>query len=507
MNMAYSIPEYDTWDGLEMAARVASGDVSPLDLLDAAIERIEAYNPQLNAVVHRQYEDAKQRANSSKHSGPFAGVPFLLKDLLGEEAGQPSTCSNAALASWRAAHDSELVRRFKASGLNILGRTNTPELGIYGVTESQFRGPAYNPWHLDHSPGGSSGGSGAVVGARMVPIAHGGDGGGSIRIPAAHNGVFGLKATRGRLPAGPDRGERWNGFVCEGVITRSVRDTAACLDAIAGPDIGAPYFAAPPEQPFLSAMKSDPKPLRIAITDDALFGNETHADNLAAVRHTGKLLESLGHTVEYARPQFDRDKLVKAYLVVVGAGVSMGLMQIEDKIGRTLKPSEAELSTWAMKLIADSVNAGEYMYFVNTIHHEARRVAAFFEDWDMLLTPTAAAPPAKVGQFALTAAQRTQVKFLRRLPVKKLLEFALDQMAKDALDATPNTMLFNQTGQPAMSVPLYWNEDDLPIGTQLVGRYGDEATLLRVARQLEDAQPWNERRPGLIAGAGGFAHG
>ncbi|MEE2786472.1 MAG: amidase family protein [Myxococcota bacterium] len=504
--MADRLPEYDEWDGLDMAARVASGDVSALDLVEAAIERIEAYNPQLNAVVHRQYERARQHARGQSHQSPFAGVPFLLKDLLGEDAGQPSTCSNAALAQWRAAHDSELVRRFKDAGLNIVGRTNTPELGIYGVTESKFRGPAYNPWHLEHSPGGSSGGAGAAVGARIVPIAHGGDGGGSIRIPASHNGVFGLKPTRGRLPAGPDRGERWHGFVCEGVLTRSVRDTAACLDAIAGPDVGAPYFAMPPEQPYLLSMNTPPRPLKIALTEDALFGHDTHADNLAAVRHTGKLLESLGHTVDYARPQFDRDKLVKAYLVVVSAGVSMGLMQIEDKIGRTLKASEAELPTWAMKLIADSINAGEYMYYVNTIQREARRVAAFFEDWDMLLTPTAAAPPARVGQFALTAAQKTQVKVLRRLPIKKVLEFALDQMAKDALDATPNTMLFNQTGQPAMSVPLYWNDDDLPIGTQLVGRYGDETTLLQVARQLEEAQPWNTRRPGLIDRTTGSAY-
>ena len=219
---------------------------------------------------------------------------------------------------------------------------------------------------------------------------------------------------------------------------------------------------------------------------------------LPVVRHTAQLLSDLGHTVDIAKPEFDRDKLVRAYLVVVAAGVNMGLRQVEQKIGRPLKVSDAELSTWAMKLIADSVSAGEYLSYVDTIHREARRVGQFFEDWDLLLTPTTAIPPVEVGRFGLSAAQRTQIKILKRLPVKRLLDMALDQMAKDALDATPNTMLFNQTGQPAISLPLYWNDGDLPIGSQLVGRYGDETTLLQVARQLEEAQPWAHRKPGLI---------
>ena len=487
--------EYIHYDAIGLAELVRSRQVSAQEVVEAAIERIDLINPQLNAVVHTQFADARRRAAKFNSDGPFAGVPFLLKDLMGEEAGQPCTLSCSAMADWLAPHDAELVTRFKSSGLNILGRTNAPEFGIYAVTESAFRGACLNPWHHHHTPGGSSGGSAAAVAARMVPIAHAGDGGGSIRIPAAHCGLVGLKPTRGRLPLGPDRGERWGGFVSEGVVTRSVRDTAVALHHLQGSDLGAPYVAPPHSATFLDQVVRPPSPLRIGLCEMALFGDQLHPDNLMAAQHTATLLEGLGHNVEVGCPMFDRDALVRAYFVVVASSVNQGVRQVERKIGRRLRTEDLELSTWALNVIGEKVSAGEYLDHLNTIRFEARRVARFFETFDLLLTPTAAMPPVPIGTFALSGFQRQQIRFLRRMPVRKLLDLALDSLASNAINATPNTMLFNQTGQPAISLPLFWNGDDLPIGSQLVGRFGDELTLLQVAHQLEQVQPWSDRMP------------
>ena len=477
---------------------IKTKQVSASEVCEAAIAQIDHLNPRMNAVVHAQFADARKRALKTETTGVMSGVPFLLKDLMGEEAGEPSTMSCSAMSEWRAPHDAELVKRFKKMGLNILGRTNAPEFGIYGVTESTFRGPCRNPWNLDHTPGGSSGGSAAAVAARMVPIAHAGDGGGSIRSPAAHCGRVGLKPSRGRLPLGPDRGERWGGFVSEGVVTRSVRDSAFALHHLQGADLGAPYASPFHPEDFLEQVSEAPRKLKIGLCEIALFGDGLHEDNLAAVHHTAKVLQDLGHEVEIACPVFDREALIRAYFVTVGGGVSQGARQIERKLGRRLKETDLELSTWALKIIGDSVPAGEYLDHQNTIHAETRKVARFFEAFDVLLLPTAAQPPVEIGHFALSAFQRQQIRVLKRLPVRKLLDLALDSLATTALNATPNTMLFNQTGQPAVSVPMYINDKSLPIGSQLVGRFGDELTLLQLAGQLEAADPWDHRLPSCV---------
>jgi amidase len=296
---------------------------------------------------------------------------------------------------------------------------------------------------------------------------------------------------------GPDRGERWGGFVAEGVVTRSVRDSALALHHLQGADLGAPYAAPPHSEDFLEQVSKAPRKLKIGLCEIALFGDGLHEDNLAAVHHTAKVLQDLGHEVEIACPVFDREALIRAYFVTVGGGVSQGARQIERKLGRKLKETDLELSTWALKIIGDSVPAGEYLDHQNTIHAETRKVARF-EAFDILLLPTAAQPPVEIGHFELSGFQRQQIRVLKRLPVRKLLDLALDSLATTALNATPNTMLFNQTGQPAVSVPMYINHKNLPIGSQLVGRFADELTLLQLAGQLEEADPWGHRMPACV---------
>ncbi|PKQ05746.1 MAG: amidase [Alphaproteobacteria bacterium HGW-Alphaproteobacteria-11] len=317
--MAPPLPEYERHDALGLAALVASGDVTPTELVDAAIARIERDNPRLNAVVHTQFDRARAEASGALPDGPFRGVPMLLKDLMAEDAGEPCTQSTQLLADYRPQRDAELVRRFRRAGLVVVGRTNTPEFGIYGVTEPVLRGPTRNPWNPAHTPGGSSGGSGAAVAAGMVPLAHGGDGGGSIRIPASHCGLVGLKPTRARNPAGPFAGERWAGLVCEHVLTRSVRDTAATLDAVSGPDVGAPYHAPPRVGSFLGEVGAPPGRLRVAFTTRALFGTATHPDCVAAVEAAAALAADLGHEVEQACPEYDQRAMVRAYFAIVAA--------------------------------------------------------------------------------------------------------------------------------------------------------------------------------------------
>jgi len=490
--------DYEKYDGLGLAKLVVDGEVTPEELLEACLARIEARNPDLNAVVHPMFERARRDAKSKDlPEGPFHGVPFLLKDLMAEDAGEPSTSSCKLLANNVAKRDSELVKRFKQAGVVIAGRTNTPEFGIYGVTESVMRGPARNPWNRDHTTGGSSGGSAAAVASRMVPLAHGGDGGGSIRIPAAHCGLFGLKPTRARNPMGPTVGEAWSGFVSEHVLTRSVRDSAAMLDATQGPDLGAPYQVLPPARPYLEEVGAAPGKLKIAYTTDALFADDTHADCVAAIERSAKLAEELGHHVEEACPTFDKDLLVQAYLIVVAANTAADVRTAAAIAGRKAMSSDVEPATWLLKTLGDNVSAGEYQWHLNAIRKAARELAAFFADYDVLLTATAARPPVKVGEFDLTGGQRFQLGLLRTLPLKVLLDAAMKELPKGPMAATPNTMLFNMTGQPAMSTPLHWNEAGLPIGTQWVSRFGDETTLFRLAAQLEEAAPWAQHGPEL----------
>lgn len=489
------LPEYDTLDALALADLVRRGEVRPGELVDVAAARIAARNPGLNAVVHTFLERARAVASGPLPDGPFRGVPLLLKDLLAAYAGEPLTSGSRFLRSFVPDHDSELVTRLKAAGFVALGKTNTPELGIMGVTEPALFGPARNPWSLDHTTGGSSGGSAAAVAAAMVPVAHGNDGGGSIRIPASCCGVFGFKPTRGRTPLGPDVAESWSGLVVEHCLTRSVRDSAAVLDATHGPDPGAPYFAPPPQRPFLLEVEREPGALRIAFTAESLFGDTTHAECRGAVHDAAQLLAGLGHRVEEARPAFDKVTLRRAYLTIVAVGTARAVTLAAAAVGRRPRGGDLEPETRMLALIGHATPAPELQAALDAMHLAARRIAGFFADHDVFLTPTLAYPPTRVGELAARPSERLSMAVLRGLPFRALLDVALDRLAAEKLETTGNTMLFNMTGQPAMSVPLAWSAAGLPLGLQFAGRYGDEATLFRLASQLERARPWAHRRP------------
>jgi amidase len=487
-------PEFDEHDATGLAELVRTRAIGAAELVEAAIARIEARNPALNAVVHTQFERARREA-AQPGTGRFAGVPFLLKDLGAEDAGEPSTGSCQLGSAWRADRDSELVARYKRAGLIILGRTNTPELGIMGTTEPAFRGPTRNPYSPTHSSGGSSGGSAAAVAARMVPAAHASDGGGSIRIPASHCGLVGLKPTRGRNPQGPFGGERWAGLVEDHVLTRSVRDTAALLDATAGPDDGAPYQVRDPVRPFTAEVGQPPGTLRIAFAAQALFADTLHPDCAAAVADAAALARSLGHEVEEAVPTFDRAALIRAYLLVVAAGVSGEIAVAATRAGRPARVRDVEPTTWLLHVVARTLTAADHAAAVADIRRAARQVATFFTRYDVLLTATTARPPVTLGELAPTRMEQFQMGLLRRAPLRALVLRALDEAAHGPLAATPNTQLFNMTGQPAISLPLSWNAAGLPIGTQWVAPFGREDILLRLASQLEAARPWSKRLP------------
>ncbi|MDD5564544.1 MAG: amidase [Thermoanaerobaculaceae bacterium] len=499
------LPEYESYDGLGLADLVRRREVRASEVIEAAITRIEARNPAINAVIHTMFEQARRTVSGALPGGPFLGVPFLLKDLLAACAGEPLTSSCRLLAGYVPDHDSELVARHRRAGLVILGKTNTPEFGILGVTEPLLHGPTRNPWQLEHTPGGSSGGAAAAVAAGMVPIAHGGDGGGSIRIPASCCGVFGLKPSRGRNPLGPDVGESWCGMVQDHALTRSVRDSAALLDATCGPDLGAPYVAPPPQRPFLAEVGADPGRCRIAFTARSLFGERTHPDCRAAVEDAAHLCEALGHTVSEAAPDFEKGALRRAYLAVVAVNTARAIDMAGELAGRRPTRASFERETWFLGVIGRHVPANEYQAALDHLNVVRRSVAAFFAHHDILLTPTLAHPPLRIGALAPSAGQRVAMRVLGTIPSRKVLARALDEMAAEGFEATANTMLFNQTGQPAMSAPLWWNAEGLPIGTQFAARYGEEDLLFRLAAQLEQARPWFDRRPPLATASGGPA--
>ena len=481
--------DYDRYDGLGLAELVRKKEVRPIELVEEAISRIEALNPQLNAVVHKAYDLAREAAEGDLHDGPFTGVPFLLKDLLAACAGVPMRNACRFYADYVPDHDSEIVRRYKAAGVVILGKTNTPEYGLVPVTESQLYGPANNPWDLTRTTGGSSGGSAAAVAARMVPIAHGGDGGGSIRIPASCCGVFGLKPTRGRNPSSTDF-EAWQGSVCEHVLTRSVRDSAAMLDATAGPDPGAPYYPAPPSRPFLDEVGAEPRRLRIAFSATPLLGRTVDDDCVRGLEATVELCQDLGHELVEAAPQIEGKVFAKAFLTMLCGEVRADIDEAEALFGRRATSRDFETETWALGLLGGRMSAVTYAKAVRHIQRTSRQVGRFFEDYDVFLTPTLAMPPVVTGTLMPQGVEALALRVLCALNAGRVLDAAgvIDISADKVYEFVPYTILFNTTGQPAMSVPLYSNEAGLPIGMHFVGRYAAEATLFRLAGQKQERE-------------------
>lgn len=495
-----SFAEYERHDATGLSELLRTSQISARELVEAAIDRIEAKNPAINAIVHRSFERARSEAERLDRDrdyladAPFRGVPFVLKDLKAGDAGQPSCGGSRLLRGHRAARDSEIVRRFKRAGLVIVGRSNTPEFGILGVTEPELFGPTRNPWNPAHTPGGSSGGSAAAVAAGMVPVAHASDGGGSIRIPASCCGLVGLKPTRGRVPLPPWSGY-WGGFAIEHVVARSVRDSAGLLDCIHGRSPGDHHSAAPPEHPFATALDRAPGRLRIALCTSALFAEHTDPECVRAAEQAAELCRELGHEVVEAKPEFDRGALVRAYLCIVAVGTASAIREAEALIARPARPGDVEDKTWLLRCIGESLSAPDYIAELDTVRREATRAEAFFDDHDLLLTPTLAQPPIEVGALDPTLSERALLRVLRAAPLKAVLLRVLDELARDPLAPNPNTQLFNMTGQPAISVPMAQSRSGLPIGLQFAGPIGGEHRLLRLAAQLEQARPWAERRP------------
>ncbi|KPK92346.1 MAG: amidase [Deltaproteobacteria bacterium SM23_61] len=472
--------EYSSSDALGLAELVRKKEAKPTELVDAAIERIERLNPTLNAVITPFFEQARKAAAGDLPRGPFTGVPFLLKDIGATLGGVRMTMGTAFLKDFVPDHDSELVSRLKRAGFIIVGKTSTPELGILPTTESRFLGRTRNPWNLDRTTGGSSGGAASAVAAGIVPAAHANDGGGSIRIPASCCGVFGLKPTRARNPLGPDLGDMFGGLIAEHAVTRSVRDSAAILDATAGPDIGDPYWAPPPARPFLQEVGADPGKLRMAFTASGVEGLQIHPDCTAAVKDAAKLCADLGHEVEEAALPVNRELIKQAFMVLWTAGCAWTIDGLALAARKTPSPDQFEPLTWALYEIGKKHSASTYLLSLTLLQKIARDLARATLKYDVWITPTLAEPPVPLGTF--DSPPENPLHGYRR-----------------AETFVPFTPLCNITGQPAMSVPLFWNQEGLPVGTHFIGRFGDEATLFRLAAQLEAARPWAGRRPPVCA--------
>jgi Asp-tRNA(Asn)/Glu-tRNA(Gln) amidotransferase A subunit family amidase len=468
--------EYDQYDAVGLAQLVCDGEVTPEQLLEEAIARVDQRDPALNAVVNKLYDYACDAIRTGLPDGPFRGVPFLLKDLHALCRGAVTSNGSRFFKDNLADHDTELVARYKRGGLVIFGKTNTPEFGLTITTEPVLFGPTRNPWNHGYSAGGSSGGAAVAVASGLTPAAHASDGGGSIRIPSSCCGVFGLKPTRGRNPQGPDRGEGWSGMSTEHVVTRSVRDSAALLDLTCGPEPGAPYSAIPPGRPYASEVSTKSGRLRIAFATHTPVGEKVAPECEQAVAETARLLEGLGHQMEPAKLDFVPEELGPGFRTIIAGNTRVAIENYAVKLGRQPSAEEFEKVTWLMHESGAKATAAEYARAVQTIHRTGRMVAQFFERYDLLLTPTLPRPPEKLGVFDMNTEN-------------------IEGYSRAVALFTAFTAPFNASGNPAMSVPLHWTPDGLPIGVQFAGRYGEEATLLRVAAQLEAARPWFQRRP------------
>ena len=486
--------EYVKLDAMAMAGLVQRGEVSALELLELAIARAEAVNGALNAIIHPLYDHARKQIEAGL-GGPLAGVPMLVKDLFQEMAGAPHHMGNAALKARNviSPHDSTLVQRWKAAGLVPFGRTNTPEFGAKGVTEPEAWGATRNPWHTDHTPGGSSGGSAAAVAAGIVPVAGANDGGGSIRIPAACCGLFGLKPGRGRTPWGPVFTEAMHGIAVNHVVTRSVRDSALVLDISHGRETGSLYDIAPPPQSYLSDTRRPPGKLRIAFSTESPLGMAVNPEAVKAVENTVALLQSLGHEVEEAKPDIDMRQMCLDWLNVWFAQCATTVDQVRAQTGCGLQEFEAD--TLAMMMVGRAIPADKYALAQGRWQTCMIALDRFLAQRDFWLTPTMAEPPLKIGAHDTPKPLQLISRTLAALGAGKVLRLSgqLEEQALLSFQAMPFTQLANVTGVPAMSVPLHWCENGLPMGVQFVGTHGDEGKLLALAAQLEQAQPWQHR--------------
>jgi amidase len=471
-------------DATAQAALVRDGVATPAELVDAALARIDARNPDLNAVIHRMDDKARAAAAGDLPDGPFRGVPLLVKDAVCHTAGDPYHCGMRFLKErgWTASTDAYLAQRFRRAGFVLVGRTNTPELATTVTTEPLAYGPTRNPWARDHSVGGSSGGSAAAVAAGLAPVAHANDMGGSIRAPASECGLVGLKPTRARTSLGPDFGEYWGPLTHEGVVTRSVRDTAAVLDAIAGAAAGDPYAAPRPVRPFATEVGADPGCLRVGLRTaaPATAGAPTDPACVAAAEHAARVLEQHGHVVAVDGPAaLDDPEALAAYFPIFAAAIARDLDRWSARTGDPIGPDDVEPWNWGIAEFGRSVTGPGYLEAVEGLQQASRRLAAWWDDHDLLVTPTLGTTPPRLGTISPDQPMDAVLPVVSRL--------------------TQFLIPWNMTGQPAISLPLGQTPDGLPVGVQLVAAYGREDVLLRVAAQLEEAVPWADRRPPDVA--------
>ena len=470
-----SFKEYDNYDALGLAELVKNKEVSAEELLEEAIQRTERVDDQINAVVLKHYDEAKAMIKDGLPDGPFTGVPYLLKDLHVLLTGTKTTYGSKFFKDYVADHNSTLVDRYLEAGLVIFGKTNSPEFGLTVTTEPELYGPTRNPWNLDHSAGGSSGGAASAVASGILPMANASDGGGSIRIPASCCGLVGLKPTRARTPMGPDRGEGWAGQSISHCVSKSVRDTAALLDATSGFSPGDPYAPTESSGTFLSASGKDPGKLKIALhlpTDTVKIDE----DVLSSIKKTAELCESLGHHVEEASPKPDIEALSEAIGIIISANVSLALQQRADALGTEVTPDVVENITYRMFENGKAFTADQYAK-ATLINHQAGRVLGnFMEDYDLILSPVLAKPPVKIGEIDMSS--KDVATYIERLS-----------------SYSSFTGVYNQTGQPSISLPLGFSKNDLPIGSMLTAKFGDDELLVSISSQIEEAAPWTDKKP------------
>ena len=487
------LKEYPQYDATGLAALIARREVSAAEVLEAALARLEAVNPKINAFCTPMIDAARARA-AGPLDGPFAGVPFLLKDIAQHVKGVPTSAGSRVLKDWCPDVTSEIVLRFERAGLVSFGKTTLPELALKGCTESRLWGPTRNPWNLDRTPGGSSGGAAAAVAAGIVPAASASDGGGSIRIPASYCGLFGLRPGRGRVPPGPTHDEFWEGASSEHVLTHTVRDSAGLLDAIHGADLGSPFRIAPPERPYAEEVGRDPGRLRIGFSTASPINQPVDPDYIRAIHDTAKLLEGLGHQVEEARPAIDGMALARCYLTMYYGQTAAAVDHACALTGA--READFELETRALALFGRSLTAGEYVARRQEWNGFMRALGAFHQRFDLYLIPSAAQAPAAIGSQELPMAEQLAMRAVLRLGLGRqvLNSGVIDRIAAKSLGRVPFTQLSNLTFTPSMSVPLHVDRGGLPVGVQFVAASGGEGLLIRLAAQLEAAAPWAERR-------------
>ena len=484
---------YQNYDAAGLAELVQKKEVTAAEIVESAIARLERLNPKINAVIHKMYEKARLAAEKITGKEPFAGVPMLVKDISQEIKGEPITCGAKSLRDCLAEEDATFVKRARATGVVFLGITNVPEFALMGTTEPKYYGPTRNPWNKDYTPGGSSGGSAAAVAAGIVPIAGANDGGGSIRIPAAYCGLFGLKPSRGRMPAGPFSGRHWQGASVDHVLTRSVRDSALMLDLIKGYEAGAAFPPPPFDHNYLECVSQGPiNKLKIAFCLRSPIGTEVHRECREAAIKAAQLLESLGHIVDEKEAPVDGNKIAQSYMTLYFGEVAADIASLEEVLGRKARMNDVEPATWMLGLLGKVTSSAEWVLSIREWDTAAFEMEAFFEDYDLYMTPTTADPPSRIGEQDMAPKEATLIKLVSSLNLIKAVKKSgfVDNLIKRSLKRTPFTQLANLTGQPAMSVPLHMTMEGLPVGVQFIAAKGREDILYRLAGQLEQTENW-----------------